>query len=366
MKLFRITAAVVAAYAATMAQAQNVTLYGIVDTGVEYVNNASATGGSVVRVPSNTGSYTSRWGVRGEEDLGGGLKALVNLESGFNADTGTSGQGGRLFGRTAVVGLKGDFGTVTVGRQWTMTFYSMADTDLMGPNIYGIAAFDAYMPNARADNSIVYRGTFGGWSVGGSYSAGRDSLGGCAGEVAGNSGACREWSGLLKYDGRAAGLAFAYDEQRGGASGATAVFYNGSAPVALAQAGDKDRRYIGSGYLRFDQAKLVAGVIHRAVDNDAASVQSNLFYVGAAYNLTPALVIDGQLMHISNSDQDRNGSMGVLRAVHHLSKRTAVYVQGAQLRNSKNARYTVSVGGSNTPPAGANQTGLMVGVRHFF
>ncbi len=61
----------------------SVTLYGIIDTGVEYVSHANAAGDGVFRMPAITGSLPSRWGLRGVEDLGGGLKALFTLENGF-------------------------------------------------------------------------------------------------------------------------------------------------------------------------------------------------------------------------------------------------------------------------------------------
>ncbi|OXH84981.1 porin, partial [Burkholderia multivorans] len=79
----------------------SVTLYGIVDTGVEFVTHANAAGDHVVRMPAVTGEMPSRWGIRGNEDLGGGYQAVFVLESGFNVRGGDLGQGGRLFGRQA-------------------------------------------------------------------------------------------------------------------------------------------------------------------------------------------------------------------------------------------------------------------------
>src|SRR5450830_732782 len=65
-----------------MAQSQ-VTIYGLIDTGVEYVTNANAAGNSVVKMPSLTGSFPSRIGFKGTEDLGGGLQAMFVLEAGM-------------------------------------------------------------------------------------------------------------------------------------------------------------------------------------------------------------------------------------------------------------------------------------------
>lgn len=88
--------------------ASNVVLYGIVDVGVERIGGV-AVGTARENLTRITGSnqIASRWGLRGSEDLGGGLRAVFQLESGFAPDTGTLMQNGRLFGREATVGLAG-------------------------------------------------------------------------------------------------------------------------------------------------------------------------------------------------------------------------------------------------------------------
>src|SRR5690348_3984282 len=100
-----------AACASSASHAQSaVTLYGVIDTGVEYVTNVGPQKSSVVRMPTLTASLPSLWGLRGKEDLGGGLSAVFVLESGFAPAQGTLNQGGRLFGRQAYVGLSGRWG----------------------------------------------------------------------------------------------------------------------------------------------------------------------------------------------------------------------------------------------------------------
>src|SRR5690349_17492332 len=90
------------------AQAQNsVTLYGVIDTGLGYVSNANSNGDHLYGMINGTLSG-SRWGVKGQEDLGGGLKAIFQLENGFDPGTGRLNQGGREFGRQAYVGLSGN------------------------------------------------------------------------------------------------------------------------------------------------------------------------------------------------------------------------------------------------------------------
>ena len=355
----------------------SVTLYGIIDTGIEYVSHANAAGKSVFRMPSVTGELPSRWGLRGNEDLGGGYSAVFTLESGFNVRAGDLGQGGRLFGRQAFVGIKSPYGTVSFGRQYTMTYLALMGADLIGPDIYGLGSLDAYVPNARADNSVVYLGSYAGVTLGANYSFGRDSTGTgnspgqgtCTGSVAGQASQCREWSVMLKYDAPLFGVAASYEEQRGGST-AAANFFDGVAPTPLTSAGDKDIRTHVSAYANVGKAKLGVGWLNRRVEPAAdtlASVRSNLFFVAASYFVTPAFIVDGEVYHITNSEHDTRATMGTLRTTYLLSKRTAVYAQGSYLANSAKAHYSVSAGGGGTTPtAGTGQTGVMVGIRHSF
>ena len=117
MKKTLIAMAVMSVAGATFAQA---TLYGRIDAslGSRTVQTAGAAVGAAeagTNISSGVNSG-SRWGLRGTEDLGGGLKANFTLESGYNIDTGTSGQGGALFGRTAQIGVSGGFGSIDMGR----------------------------------------------------------------------------------------------------------------------------------------------------------------------------------------------------------------------------------------------------------
>ena len=124
MKKSLIALAVLAASGAAMAQS-TVTLYGLIDVNVQSAKlatvNSTATAVSSVGVTklSSGGQNGSRWGLKGSEDLGGGLNAVFDLQSGFTVDDGFSAQGGRLFGRHAFVGLSGGFGTLTFGRHDT-------------------------------------------------------------------------------------------------------------------------------------------------------------------------------------------------------------------------------------------------------
>ncbi|MGF6768288.1 GBP family porin [Paraburkholderia sp. GAS199] len=105
-----------AAANAQSAPGSSVTLYGVLMSGLIYSNN-SLKGASI-----GTANGPSRWGFKGAEDLGGGMKTIFVLEGGFNPNTGSAAQGSREFGRQAYVGLTSTrYGSLTFGRQYDLT-----------------------------------------------------------------------------------------------------------------------------------------------------------------------------------------------------------------------------------------------------
>jgi predicted porin len=356
------------------AQAQSsVTLYGIMDAGIEIVSNVDAAGGRLTRMPSNTGILPSRLGMRGKEDLGGGLSAIYTLEMGLAPDTGASGQGGRLFGRQSFAGLGGDWGTVTLGRQWTMLFWSTIDSDIVGPSIYGLGSLDPYIPNARVDNSIAYKGTFSDFTIGATYSAGRDTVNAgpspagtnCPGENGADSKACREWSAMVKYDNKTWGAVLGYDTLNGRtpANAADVVL-----PAGLTSSSKSDSRLMLNGFITVSGVKLGAGVIHRTNDGSPARPKSDLWYLGAAYPISPTWTIDGTLARLSYKNVDNfDSTLLAVRSLYKLSKRTTLYAQLGFIRNQSLANVSVSGGAAGSNPAfGKSQTGTMVGINHTF
>ncbi|MEO6293757.1 MAG: porin [Burkholderiaceae bacterium] len=175
----------VLASAGTAYAQSSVTIYGVIDTGVRYTNGLSsanaAINGTVTAVNSGTNT-TSRLGYRGTEDLGGGMKAVFNLESGLSTDSGST-PSTKFFDRASFVGLEAGWGAVSFGRQTTVLADAVGPVDPLGsrfagfnPNI-GTAALSAhglgieYGPsNAttgayRLDNSVKYVGRFNDFTV---------------------------------------------------------------------------------------------------------------------------------------------------------------------------------------------------------
>jgi len=376
-----------------MAQAQSstsVTLYGVVDTAIEYVNNIpDATGDkhSSVHFTNLTQSWPSHWGLRGTEDLGNGLSAIFVLESGFNTGTGTSGQGGRLFGRQAFVGLKGDWGQVAFGRQYNMLMRSMLGADILGPNAYGMGTIDSYIPNARMDNSITYMGNFSGFKFGAGYSRGRDNVPaagagtgpastGCRVDYTDQS-ACGAWSVMAGYDTANWGVAAGYDVIRGQGEDTLAnptTNWNG---LTRSQ---KDRRWNINGYVKFDAFKV--GLIYLNRKNDAGlgaggtgatawtrGDRSDLWTLNASYQVTPAVVLDGSVNYLRYKDASESSKAWyyVARATYSLSKRTSVYTSAAYMRNKGLSQLSAAGGTAGVPvERGGNQTAIMAGLRHNF
>lgn len=343
----------------------SVQLYGIVDVGVEHLTNVGASGEDVTRMTSLTGTFPSRMGFRGSEDLGGGLRAIFTAEQGFSPSKGTLNQGGRIFGRQAFVGLAGAWGQVTLGRQYSMLYWSFFDSDVLGPNLYGIGSVDPYVPNARVDNTVAYRGKFGGFDVGATYSFGRDELpppGGanCAGQAA-DSSQCRQVSAMVKYDSPSWGIAAAFDELRGG-PGAVAAPGTG----ALTTSSMKDTRSTINGYVKFNGLKIGAGWLHRKNDGSVTTPKSDLWYLGAAYPLTPSFVVDAELFRLKFKDSSNKATLGAVRGTYSLSKRSALYGMVGHISNDGSLAVSVSGAPGAAPLAGESQTGVAVGIRHSF
>ena len=188
MKKTFVAAAVLGAFAAS-AMAADVTLYGVIDTGLHYSNKNVESKHDVNSFDMKSGaSAGNRWGLKGTEDLGNGYKVGFVLENGFTEDDGELGNGGRLFGREANLYVASDFGTLSFGRVGALTSgcgsYDQMKYTPFATGWAGTATKANFMlaDRDRMDNTVTYvTPSFAGVQVYAQYSFNRDGQ-----ETAGN------------------------------------------------------------------------------------------------------------------------------------------------------------------------------------
>ena len=211
----------ITASAPALAQS-SVTLYGVIDTGISYVNHsATANGKSASLTKFDDGvDGGNRWGLKGTEDLGAGLKAVFVLESGFAAGDGTLSQGGALFGRQAYVGVSKDHvGTFTLGRQYVFSHDYLgrfATGGLTAANSYAfhIDTLDL-LDSSRANNAVKFDSErFYGLKVGAMYGFSNQAgeFGGTSGAAPATTGSSRAYSFGADYKLGQFSAAFAYTD----------------------------------------------------------------------------------------------------------------------------------------------------------
>lgn len=333
---------------AALAQQSSVTLYGLVDTGIEYVSHASANGtGNAYRVsPGNVAG--SRWGLRGKEGLGGGLSAVLVLESGFNSDTGVSAQGGRLFGRQAYVGIEGQFGLISLGRQNNTLYDLFVPLDPMRYASYGLLSQDSQFVN-RADNAIKYTGNFGNLTLTAMYSAGYDGTIANGGEVPGAPRVGQEISAGASYTVGQVGMVTAYDQRRG---------------TSLATQDIIERRYATGLAWSSGPYTVTAGYRYQQGALAQPSLHANLYWLGGSCAITPALTLRAGIYRSTVRNSPNGATSYAISTLYSLSKRTDLYVNASYMNNK--GASTLGVVLATTVAPGASQTGVAVGIKHVF
>jgi predicted porin len=352
----------------------SVTLYGIISTGIGYVNNEG--GKSVVQMFSGA-NQNNRWGLRIREDLGGGFAALAQLENGFSSTNGTLGQGGRMFGRQAFVGLGSNrYGTVTFGRQYDMMwdYLDRYEPQAFGPG-FGTTLGDSdnVEGNFRYNNSVKYVSpNFGGLTFEGLYAFSNK-----AGDFSQN----RAWSAGAGYDNGRLRLAAAYlsIDQPGIANpnGAVTDDYAG-APFALfhtspldSKVGVKHQEVAAAGGLyrigAFSIAGMYSNVHFTYLDN--TGVNLNNYDVIGLYQLTPALTVSAAWLYTNGRYQGVNANphwhQAQMSVDYFLSKRTDVFAFANYVRAS-NGPLAPAVIFQASPSSTRNQLLLLTGIRHLF
>lgn len=348
-----VATAILSLVSGAAAAQSNVTIYGLIDTGVEYLNKAGSNGGSVTRLASGA-MNTSRIGFRGSEDLGGGLKAIFQLENGFKLDTGAfDGDANQLFNRQSNVGLEGSFGRVVAGRSFSTTYDFILPFDLMGYSGQYSWVTSAGATGGRKDgmptgvsNLVKYQGDFGGFKLGAMYGFG---------EVAGSNTDSAKYGLGVAYGNGPFSLATTYDRVNGTGVLPSGV-YDKTTTVHLA-----------AGYQATEDLKFTVGYRYykKTLASNAAPLRSDFYWGGASYRLTPALTLIGSIYYQNqkNLAVDADPIMYSLRLKYALSKRTDLYASGAYAKAKNNQLVGLS---RDDVAYGNSQLGLTLGMQHRF
>ncbi|WP_116135320.1 porin [Trinickia diaoshuihuensis] len=386
----RILVAAVLGSIGVAAHAQSsVTLYGLIDAGVSYVNHAGTNSKSLYKYDDGV-AQGSRWGIKGSEDLGGGLKAIFTLENGFNSGNGTLGQNSREFGRQAFVGLTKDgMGSVTFGRQYSLSTdvlgnYTTGSNTVAGNYAYHINDIDQ-LTSSRIDNSVKFQSAnFAGFTFGALYGfsnqagafAGAPGTGSGATAVAGSA---RTYSFGLNYAAGPIGVGAAYTDIRfpSQQAGVPTTISNQS-PIGANNIKELRTFGLGARYLMGPAAFWASWTNTRLVQLPGTG-PSNLVFdayeAGGKYSFTPALTagLGYTYMHLSDAASGHFNQVD-LSLDYALSKRTDVYVLGVY-QNASGTNGTTplqaQIGDSTSyfGPSGNNsqsQVAARVGIRHKF
>ncbi|WP_322105808.1 porin [Paraburkholderia sp. J41] len=331
----------------------DVTLYGIVDQSIRFTTNSNAQNDSQVQL-ANGAITNSRWGLKGEEDLGGGMKALFRLESGFEPQNGSMDMN-RLFGRYAYVGISGSYGTFTLGRQGTESFNFFGDFDPLTVGNYTGNSWPFFMTIGRIDNTATYAGQFGGLHLGATYGFGQQP-----GSLSQNA----YWGLRVSYDLGPASFGGTYQEQRDLSNnvqrmwGVGGKYAYGPATVFVGYMGGRDATGFVDDSLNDSSRTVAQGSFAQNPRRDMT------LFTGVVYQATPSLALTGAFYYDDMNNVNGFGGnggkryTGVLLAEYSLSKRSQIYTT---------VDYNKVSGGAYTElPGKSNQLGVAVGLRHMF
>ena len=332
-----------------MAQSSGINLYGVADMGV--VHESGAASGSVTKVTSGMMSG-SRFGMRGREDLGGGTAAFFTLEAGVLMDTGASGQGGLLFGRQAYVGLDGNVGRLTLGRQYTTLALAQVEYD---PFVTGLAGTSANLISAggrggsnRFDNGVKYNLP--------------SKLGGLEGEI---SYALGEVAGSV-----------ATNSQFGASLGYTKGDFSGRVAYADAQDANgpgKNARevFLGAKYDFGPFTGYANYVFNRgAIVPGTPNYKSEDVLIGASIPIGAGRIVTSYIYKNDRTAANNDAQQFALGYVHKLSKRTSLYTSYAHIWN--HASNTASSGfyrvwnANDVGNPAAGNSAFSIGMNHIF
>ncbi|WP_408400662.1 porin [Paraburkholderia sediminicola] len=340
---------------AQIAHAQSsVTLYGIVDASLLYTSqtpNAKTGQNAGHQFSFTDGGVTgSRFGMRGVEDLGGGMRAIFELESGVSIANGSLSNSNRNeFGRQAWVGVDSRFGTVKAGLQFSPFFLAVYDFDPREMSYFG-SGLVAYLNNVYATglfnpNAISYTSP----EIAGLQASALMALGGTAGDFQ----AGRQYSASLRYHlGSLTVDAALYSGNAGGSAASIVI------PSVVAF----DGRALGASYA-FNNLIVKASYVQYKV---AGSFNDQVYSGGASYHITPALNVDAGVWYTHDGNNSTNHSVMASTGLEYsLSRATMIYGQVGFVNNHGAMHTGLSVNNALNEVTGTT-SGVNVGIRHMF
>ena len=336
MKKSLITMALMAACAVPAMAQSSVSIYGVVDAGLEHTNSAGVSNTSIV-----SGAQSgSRIGFKGVEDLGSGLSTKFVIEQGFNVDTGAEATAGVAFSRQAWLGLSSaTMGEVRLGRQETPLYKTVVGIDPFGAGLAGnaLGILGAGTYTTRANNAVTYVSP----SMSGVTASAQYSFG----EVANQSDANEKLSANVAYVAGPLMVSGAYSTEK----------FN-----AVAQ-DDKKTDYIVGGTYDFQVVKAHVGFAESTLKNNltANEITARNYLVGVSVPMGAHTVLASLVQNESKGIADTTTQQYALGYTYTMSKRTNVYASLSHVKNdSATGLASMAVG------SGANK--YNVGIRHKF
>ncbi|WP_168788518.1 porin [Paraburkholderia aromaticivorans] len=361
----------------------SVSLYGVLDAGVNYISND---GGKANWTMTTGVLQGNRWGLKGIEDLGGGMRAIFQIENGFSLGSGALGQGGREFGRQAWVGVSSDrYGTVTLGRQYdSVVDYVQVLSSIVYTGLAHPFDNDNLDNDFRINNAIKYTSSnYGGFKFGGLYAFSNAPNGTEGSGFASN----RTWSLGASYSGGALSLGAGYihlnapnSNTTGAVSGDYINVTNTSALHAAGLASAVLREDVWAAAANYQFSALKFGLVysHSKFNSAQDSLKFDNYEANVSYQITPFALLSGSYCFtdgkLDSSGVEPKYHQVTLTGDYFLSKRTDVYLIGAYQRAAGGATVasiapdTFGAGGSYAPDASTSKNQLLIrlGIRHKF
>lgn len=346
MKKTLIALATISALTGVAHADSSVNIYGTVDAAIRSASHQNTNGDRLNSVDNGL-LQGSRIGFKGQEDLGNGLKAIFQVESGFNIGNGSSAQDGNLFGRVATVGLTdATYGTITVGRQNTLAYDALISTDVYaGTENTVLGGYQTLLTGVRWDSSVKYTNKYNGFNYGAEVSSGNQ-----VGSNKKNSG----------Y-----GLNAGYTGSKWALQGVYQVGYDTKDAILGTLEGQKQNLWtLGGKVAVAEKTDLFANYVHSKFDQ--TNQVNKIVTVGISQKLAGNWSIKGAATY-DKQDNVSEGSRQTYSTVvdYAFSKRTDLYAALDYNKLSSgysNVAYNLNTATNNN----TNSTGVTVGLRHSF